>query len=326
MRQIWLILRRAIDDFSLDDVPTLAAALAFYAALGLAPLVLIVIKIASLLDPHAQDHAVAEISNFVGVTTGEVIAQIVEAADRNQTTGTIAATLGLLTLAFSATGVFAQLQTSLNRIWAVGESAARGGVLHWITKRALSFGMVLAIAFLLLVSLMVSAVLSALFSQETVFWQGLNLLVSIGLFTALFALMFRYLPDVEIRWADVWTGAAVTAALFSCGKWAIGLYLGRSFVSSAYGAAGSFVVLLLWVYYSALVFFFGAEITEAYANTRRSRLGRPSQTAASRLPSTPLAPGQSLADETESIGPPQPCIERTHERTLGGSPATRPVP
>jgi membrane protein len=268
MRQIWEVLRRAISDFSLDDVTTLAAALAFYSALGLAPLVLIVIKIASLLDPHAQDHVVVEISDFVGAKTGEVITEIVAAADRNERTGTIAATLGLATLAFSATGVFAQLQASLNRIWSVrDETGLRIGT--WVAKRLLSFGMVLAIAFLLLVSLVISAALSALFSEESVFWNGLNLFVSFALFTALFALMFRYLPDVEIRWREVWTGAAVTAALFTIGKLAIGMYLGRSSVGSAYGAAGSFVVLLLWVYYSSLVFFFGAEITEAYAHVRK---------------------------------------------------------
>jgi membrane protein len=271
MREIWTVLRRAVDDFSLDDVTTLAAALAFYSALGLAPLVLIVIKIASLLDPHAQDHIVAEISDFVGAKTGEVIAEIVAAADRNETTGTVAAVLGLVTLAFSATGVFSQLQTSLNRIWNTDAIPARRSiVVGWITKRMLSFGMVLAIAFLLLVSLLVSAALSAVFTQDTVFWNGLNLVVSFALFTALFAVMFRYLPDVTIRWRDVWTGAAVTAALFSVGKLAIGFYLGRSSVGSTYGAAGSFVVLLLWVYYSALVFFFGAEITEAYAHVRKA--------------------------------------------------------
>ncbi|HKO90947.1 MAG TPA: YihY/virulence factor BrkB family protein [Polyangiaceae bacterium] len=268
MRRIWDVLRRAISDFSLDDVTTLAAALAFYSALGLAPLVLIVIKIASVLDPHAQDHVVTEISDFVGAKTGEVISQIVAAADRNETTGTIAAVLGLATLAFSATGVFSQLQASLNRIWAV---QSQGGLQigAWVTKRLLSFGMVLAIAFLLLVSLVISAALSAVLSQESMFWGGLNLLISFALSTVLFALMFRYLPDVEIRWREVWTGAAVTAALFSIGKLAIGMYLGRSTVGSAYGAAGSFVVLLLWVYYSALVFFFGAEITEAYAHVWR---------------------------------------------------------
>jgi membrane protein len=270
MQKVWAILRRAIADFSLDDVTTLAAALAFYSALGLAPLVLIVIKITSLLDPHAQEHVVGEVSNFAGAQTGEVVAQIVAAADRNPATGTLAATLGLLTLVFSATGVFAQLQASLNRIWSVSEKPGRGLVEAWITKRVLSFGMVLAIAFLLLVSLVVSAGLSVVVAEHSVFWNGLNFLVSLALFTALFALMYRYLPDVEIRWRDVWTGAAVTAALFSAGKLAIGVYLGQSSVGSAYGAAGSFVVLLLWVYYSALVFFFGAEITEAHAHVRGS--------------------------------------------------------
>jgi membrane protein len=283
MMHAWSILRRGVQEFVDDDATTLAGALAFYTALALAPLVLIVIKVAGILDPQAQQHVIDQIGGFVGAEAGKSVAAVIQAAERNQRTGTVAAVLGLATLAFSATGVFGQLQSSLNRIWDVRAKPAHGvWIWTWLRKRVLSFGMLLSIAFLLLVSLVISAGLSAVFSRETWAWGAVNAVVSLALFTALFALMFRYLPDVRIEWRDVWTGAAVTAVLFSIGRFAIALYLGQSAVSSAYGAAGSLVVLLLWVYYSGMVFFFGAEITEAYAHERQRPIV-PDETA-ERLP------------------------------------------
>jgi membrane protein len=258
------ILRRAVLDFYEDDALTLAAALAFYTALALAPLVLIVMKIAGLLDPDAQSHVIDQIAAITGGPAAQAVEGVVEAAQRDQASGRLAALLGVATLAFSATGVFGQLQSSLNRIWDV-KTRPGLGLLPVLRKRLLSFGMVLTIAFLLLVSLIISAALSALFARDTLLWNALNSAASFALFTALFALMFRYLPDVQIQWRDAWRGGVVTSALFSVGKFGIGLYIGRSAVSSTYGAAGSLVVLLLWVYYSGLVFFLGAEITEAYA-------------------------------------------------------------
>jgi membrane protein len=292
MKRVWTIVNRAISEFYDDDAMGLAGALAFYTALSLAPLVLIVIKIVGIMDPHAQDHVVAQISGFVGTQAGEAVAEVVDAANRNESTGTLAAMLGLGTLLFSATGVFAQLQSSLNRIWNVRPKPGQG-IWGMIRKRVLSFGMVLSIAFLLLVSLVISAAISAIFSEETLLWSALNFVVSMGLFTVLFALMFRYLPDARTHWHDIWTGAAVTALLFAVGKLAIAFYLGRSGVSSAYGAAGSLVVLLLWVYYSALVFFFGAEITEAYAMENRSPIV-PDESA-ERVPRSGEAPQRARA-------------------------------
>jgi membrane protein len=265
------ILRRATLEFYEDDALTLAAALAFYTALALAPLVLIVIKIAGLIDPDAQSHIIDQIAGITGSHAADAVEGVVEAAQRDQASGTLAALFGLATLAFSATSVFAQLQASLNRIWDVQTRPGQTLTVA-LRKRLLSFGMVLTIAFLLLVSLVVSAALSALFTRDTLLWNMLNTVASFALFTALFAMMFRVLPDVEIQWRDAWRGAAVTSALFSVGKFGIGLYIGQSAVSSTYGAAGSLVVLLLWVYYSGLVFFLGAEITEAYARAAGSPL------------------------------------------------------
>jgi membrane protein len=240
----WSVLRRAVQEFSDDDGLDLAGALAFYTALALAPLVLLVIKVVGLLDPNAQEHVVAQITGFIGQQAGEAVAGIVQAANESQRAGTIATALGLGTLAFSATSVFAQLQASLNRIWDVRAKPGQG-IWAWMRKRVLSFGMLLSVAFLLLVSLVISAGLSAAFTEETLVWNVLNVVISFLLFALLFGLMFRYLPDVRIEWRNVWFGAIVTAGLFSIGKFGIGLYLGITATSSAYGAAGSLVVLLL---------------------------------------------------------------------------------
>jgi membrane protein len=271
------ILRRAVSEFFDDDAMNLAAGLAFYTALSLAPLLLLVIRVTSLLDPNAQEHLIAQINGLVGEEAGAAVAAILAAAEQSPQTGRLAALLGLATLVFSATGVFAQLQAALNRIWDV-EPKPGGALWVWLRKRVLSLGMVLSIAFLLLVSLVISALISALVTQDTLLWNAVNFLVSLVLFSALFALMYRYLPDVRIEWRDVAFGALLTALLFAVGKHAIGLYLGRSAVGSAYGAAGSLVVLLLWVYYSALVFFFGAEVTEAYAHATKRPIA-PDETA-----------------------------------------------
>jgi membrane protein len=278
---LWNVLRSAVLDFLDDDAMELAAGLAFYTALSLGPLVLIVIKIAGLLDPNAQDHVVEQITGLVGSQGGEAVAAVIDSAERNPTTGTLAAILGVATLAFSATGVFAQLQAALNRIWDVRPKPG-GAIWAWLRKRVLSLGMVLSIAFLLVVSLVISAGISAVFSQDTLLWNAVNFVASLALFSFLFALMFRYLPDARIAWHDVVFGAVVTALLFAVGKQAIGLYLGRSAVASAYGAAGSLVVLLLWVYYSGIVFFLGAEITEAWAQEKQTPIV-PDETA-ERIP------------------------------------------
>ncbi len=269
LTRAWHVLHRSVTEFFADDVLGLAAALAFYTALSISPLVLVVIKIAGVLDPGAQQHLLEQIQGHIGPEGAQVVEAILHSAETKPQTGTVAAALGLATLLFSASGVFAQLQSSLNTIWNVRARPGLGAR-DWARKRLLSFGMVLSIAFLLLVSLAASTVLSALFSEQTTAWSVLDQVASFAVFLVAFAAMFRYLPDVCIGWRDVWTGAAVTAALFAVGKTAIGIYLGTSSISSVYGAAGSLVVLLLWTYYSALIFFFGAEITQAYAEERHS--------------------------------------------------------
>jgi membrane protein len=195
-------------------------------------------------------------------------------------TGWVATVTGIATLVFGATGAFAALQSALNHIWEVQPDPSGKGLWKLVRSRFLSLAMVLAVGFLLLVSLVVSAALSALdrYSRSLVsgideFWLVLNFFASFAVVTVLFALMFKFLPDAEIEWRDVWGGALVTALLFNFGKSAIGLYLGNTTVSTAFGAAGSLVVLLLWVYYSAQILFFGAELTQVYAKRHGSWVG-----------------------------------------------------
>jgi membrane protein len=192
--------------------------------------------------------------------------------------GALATVIGVATILFGATGVVGQLQTSLNKIWEVEPRPGRG-VLGIVRDRLFSFAMVLAIGFLLLVSLAISAALAAVDSYAASLLPGseallqvVNFVVALGIVTGLFALMYRYLPDVRIAWRDVWIGAAVTALLFTIGKFLIGLYLGNSTVGSTYGAAASLVILLLWVYYSSQILFLGAEFTEVYARRHGSRI------------------------------------------------------
>jgi membrane protein len=277
--KIWSLLRQTFADWSEDKAPQLGAALAFYTALSIAPLLVLALAAAgAIFGAEAARGQIAEqMDQLVGEAGGQAIEDMIASA-RKPESGTNAALLGLITLLFGASGVFGQLQDALNTIWEVKPKPGRGffGV---IRDRFVSFAMVMGIVFLLLVSLMVTAALASLNAwtsrlPESLTWaaQGLNIVISLAVITLLFAMMFKLLPDVKMAWSDVWLGAIVTAALFTVGKFAIGLYLGHSSMATSYGVAGSFVVLLVWVYYSAQILFFGAELTQVYANRYGSRI------------------------------------------------------
>jgi len=283
-KQTWALLRQTAREWSEDKVPRLGAALSFYTALSIAPLLVLCLRAASLIfdAAAARDQLERQIQGLVGAQGAEAIRGML--SEKRQEGGTVAAVLGIATLLFGASGVFGQLQDSLNTIWEVRPKPGRG-LMGLVRDRFLSFSMVLGIAFLLLVSLLISAGLAALGTTLDVLpdawhWaaQALDFVVSFAAITVLFALMFKYLPDVKIGWSDVWLGAALTALLFMLGKLAIGLYLGHSAFASAYGVAGSFVVLLVWIYYAAQIFFFGAEFTQVYANRFGSQI-RPDDNA-----------------------------------------------
>lgn len=273
LRRIGNALKSAGAEFVADDALSLAAALSFYAALSLAPLVLLLVTIAGFLGEDSQAALIDQVEAQVGVQGAGVIEMIVENAGRQKTQGVWSAVIGSAVLLFGAAGVFAQLQVSLNRIWEIEvQASGKQGVWLWIRTRLLCFGMIGAIAFLLLVSLAVSAMLPWLLEGWGVGSKLIDFFVTFAVYVVLFALIYKVLPDAHIAWSDVWVGALVTALLFALGKFAISQYLAYSSVGSAYGVAGSLIVLLVWVYYSTLILFFGAEVTQAYAREFGSRI------------------------------------------------------
>jgi len=275
----WGMLKQTFAEWSEDKVPQLGAALAFYTALSIAPLLVISLAVAGMIfgQDAARGQIQQQLGSLVGAEGGKAIQQMIANASK-PTEGTVAAILSIVILISGASGVFGQLQQSLNTIWEVQPKPGRG-LMGMIRDRFLSAAMVFGVAFLLLVSLLLSAALTSVATllnglPESLYWltETIHFLVTFAVITLLFAMMYKYLPDVKIAWRDVWLGAVITAALFTIGKFAIGLYLGHSSMASSYGVAGSFVVLLVWVYYSSQILFFGAELTQVYANRYGSRI------------------------------------------------------
>lgn len=271
------LLKTTAAEWTEDKASRLAAALAYYTIFALAPLLIIAIGVAGLVfgQEAASGQLFSQLKDMVGATGAEAIQSMIKDASK-PTTSVLATVIGVLVMLFGASGVFAALQDALNTIWEV-EPRPGLGILATIRARLLSFGMVLSIGFLLLVSLVLSAALAVLGSKfggllgdNSILLQILNFVISFGVITLLFATLYKVLPDVEIQWREVWAGALFTALLFTIGKFLIGLYLGYSSVGSSFGAAGSLVVLLLWINYSAQIFLFGAEFTQVYATAHGS--------------------------------------------------------
>jgi len=278
-RRIWDLLKAAVNGWTNDNVPRLGAALSFYTVFAISPLFVIIVFLASfwLNKGVVQGALLQEVSSLIGKQGTEAISSLIQTA-APQSQGVLASLIAIVTLLLTSTGLFIELQSDLNTVWGVEQKSGLG-IWGFIWDRLLSFAMVLGIGFLLLVSLVLSAGLQAVLKYfgslvpgQGIIWILLNDLVSFAVITLLFAMIFKVLPDVRIAWKDVWVGAATTAFLFTAGKFLIGLYLGQSATVSAYGAAGSFALLLLWVYYSAQILFFGAELTQAYANRFGARL------------------------------------------------------
>jgi membrane protein len=251
----------------------LSASLAFYSVFSLAPLLVIAVSIAALIfnEQTVRDQVGAQLEALAGPRAADAVEALLVTTAAQKRTGAVAAIVGIAAMVFGASGVFGELKDALNTIWGVVVKPGRAW-LQLIRDRFLSFSMVLSIGFLLLVSLLLSATLTALSKYMNwllplpVFvWRSLDLLGSLCVVTVLFAMIFKILPNVRIGWRDVWIGAAVTSLLFVLGKFLIGFYLGASSITSAYGAAASVIIVLLWVYYSACILFFGAEFTKVYA-------------------------------------------------------------
>ncbi len=279
LKRMFDLIKTTFQDWSEDNATRLAAALAYYTVFSIPPLLIIVLAIVGQFynQNAARDQVLAQIGGVIGNTGADFMRGVLESA-RKPTDTLVASILSVITLILGATGVFGALQSALNTIWDVAPKPGRG-LMGTIKDRFLSFTMVLGIAFLLLVSLVISTLLAALgqflsgnAAQTTAMWELVNSLVSFLIFTMMFAMIFKVIPDVQIAWRDVWLGAVVTALLFVVGKYAIGLYLGRSSIASTYGAAGSLVVILIWIYYSAQILFLGAEFTQVYANLYGSRV------------------------------------------------------
>jgi membrane protein len=297
VRSSWQLLRASAQAWNDDYAASMGAALAYYTTFSLAPLLIIVIAVAGLVfgPEAARGEIAAQLSGLVGVDGARTVQELLKSASR-PSHSLLASLIGLITLLLGATSVFVELQSDLDRIWrapVLPQSSGISGIVSLLRSRLLSFGMVVTMGFLLLVSLVVSAALSALnrwgeliFPASLILLQALNLAVGFGVTTLLFAMAYQILPRMRIAWSDVWIGAAVTALLFTAGKYLIGLYLGRAGVSSGFGAAGSLVIILAWVYYSAQIFLLGAEFTWVFAHTYGSRVGTP-------LPTDPVALGVS---------------------------------
>ena len=279
LRRLGIVLSKATNAWIDDHAQSMGAALSYYTVFSIAPLLLIAISVAGLVfgQDAAQGAVVEQLQGLIGHAGAEAIQGLLKNVSR-PSEGIVATITGVVVLIIGATSVFAELQDDLNRIWQVPAKEKISSWWAWLRTRILSVGMILAIGFLMLVSLGASAAFDAFAAWSTsaiAEWEWVahtvNFIVSFALITVLFAMIYRFMPQATIEWRDVGIGAAVTAFLFSIGKYLIGLYIGKSALASGFGAAGSLAVLLAWVYYSAQIFLFGAEFTWAYAHAFGSR-------------------------------------------------------
>jgi membrane protein len=279
IRQIWTLAKAAFSSWLDDYAPSMGAALAYYTMFSIAPLLLIVISTAGLVfgEEAVRGEIFGQLQGLMGDQGAQAVQSLLESVSepKKGMAGTI---IGSVLLLIGATTVFAELQDAFDRIWRAPDKNKTGGVLQLIRSRLLSFGIILGIGFLMIVSLVFSAAIAALgkwwgplFSNLEVIATVLNFVFSFALMTAVFAMLYKFMPRVKIHWKDVWAGATVTALLFTVGKILIGIYIGKSAISSGFGAAGSLVVVLVWVYYSAQIFLLGAEFTWVYAHAHGSR-------------------------------------------------------
>lgn len=283
-------LATSFHEWSEDKAPLLAAALAYFSLFSLAPLLLIAISIAGLFfgQQATQERVVGTIAGMVGENGAAAMGEMLQGASEKTGEGIAGLAGGIVALLLGASGLFTHLKQILNSVWGV-EAPPKKGIMTKVMEKIWSVGMVLSVGFLLLVSLLLSSAMSAISDlmnrvvalPEPV-WYAIDLLVSFGIITVLFAAIFKLIPDAEIEWRDVWAGAAFTSLLFVIGKFLIGLYLGRSAVASGYGAAGSVIVLLLWLYYSGLIVLFGGEFTEVWARDRQGIASRDERRAGAR--------------------------------------------
>lgn len=302
----WSLVKRSVFAWSDDYAPSMGAALAYYSVFSMAPLFLLVISVAGLVfgQDAARGELFSTLQGLMGVEAAKTIEDMLAAVSKPSrgVSGTI---IGIGILVIGATTVFGELQDALDRIWRAPERAKTGGLWNLVRSRFLSFGMILGVAFLLMVSLVTTAAVSALgkwwggfFGEWEALLQGVNLLVGFLLTAAGFALIYKFMPRVRVQWYDVWWGAAITALLFTVGRFLIGFYVGKTGVASGFGAAGSIAVVFVWVYYSAQIFLLGAEFTWIYAQTFGSRRDLAVAEEAAPAPQRKGGTGQSTSGES----------------------------
>jgi len=291
-KQIWALIRKSVGAWVNDYVPSMGAALAYYTLFAIAPLLIIAIVVAGLVfgQEAARGEIVAQIQDLIG-REGAIAVQGLLKSTNEPAQSIFATVVSIITLVIGATTVFAELQSDLDRIWRIPAPAQENNIWTLLRTHLLSFGLVLGLGFFMLVSLLVSAAMAAFGKWSTGLFKGweallyvLNFSISFAITTLLFAMIYKLMPRARIVWQDVWVGAAVTAMLFEIGKFLIGLYLGKTSVASGFGAAGSLVVLLVWVYFSAQIFLLGAEFTWVYSHEYGSRAAQAGQEAASAVP------------------------------------------
>jgi membrane protein len=285
---MWTLAKKSVTAWSDDYASSMGAALAYYTLFSLSPLLLLVIGVAGLVfgADAARGAVVAQIGGLIGQEGSVAIQGLLKGAE-HPAASLVASIVGIVTLIVGATSIFSELQSDLDRIWRAPAAKRPAGVWGLVRTRLLSFGLIVSMGFLLLVSLVVSAGLAAFGKWYAAMLPGwaitievVNQVVSLAFITALFAMMYRILPSVRVAWRDVWLGSFVTAALFTIGKFLIGLYIGKAGVASGFGAAGSIVVMLVWVFYSAQIFLLGAEFTWIYAHEHGSRVAEPDEKSA----------------------------------------------
>jgi len=279
---IYELLKSTYDEWSRDKAPRMGAALAYYTIFSLAPLLVIAIAIAGFVFGReaVEGRITYEIQGLIGSESARAVQTMIQSAHK-PAHGVLATIFGIAILLIGASGVFTEMQDALNTIWKV-DTTSKTGVWNLLKYRFLSFGMVLGIGFLLLVSLLLSAALTAVATYASSFLpippaaiHAMDFLFSVFFIAALMALIFKFLPDTRVAWGDVWVGAALTSLLFTAGKFLIGFYIGKSVTMSAYGAAGSVVIILAWIYYSAQLLYFGAEFTHVYSKACGSQCKLP---------------------------------------------------
>jgi membrane protein len=317
MNSLITLFKDTFTKWSEHKAPRLGAALAYYALFSLTPLLMIAIAVSSFfVGPGAQGQIVSQLDTLLGHSVANAIGDVLTHAHQEPHSSVMATVVGVVTLLLGAAGLFGQLQDALNTVWDVAPRPGRG-LWGMIKDRFMSFAMVAGVMFLLLVSLLLSAALEGMsqFMGAGGMLEIANFFLSFAVITGLFAMMFKILPDVEIRWADVWLGAAMTALLFVVGKTALGFYLGHSSTTSTYGAAGSLVLLLIWVYYASQILLFGAEFTQVYANLYGSHV----QASEDAVPLTEDARAKQgippeKAVEQAAADPSQPTVAQTEKR------------